>query len=108
MPQKRISTHKASKILKLYALSGLNNTQISKALTISRGTVIKYVGYYEQSDIINTNLLLYSDKALVEKVYPKRNFSNTQSKLKPLMALLPVFYERLSVDEVNLKQLCSM
>jgi len=105
MPQKRISTHKASKILKLYALSGLNNTQISKALTISRGTVIKYVGYYEQSDIINTNLLLYSDKALVEKVYPKRNFSNTQSKLKPLMALLPVFYERLSVDEVNLKQL---
>jgi predicted AAA+ superfamily ATPase len=105
MPQKRISTYKASKILKLYAISGLNKTQISKALNISRGTVIKYVEYYEQSDIIITNLPLYSDKTLVDRVYPKRIFSNTQSKLERLMGLLPAFYERLSAGEANLKQL---
>ena len=58
MSQKRITIFKASRIIELYALNGLNKTQISKALNISRGTVIKYVGYYEKSDLTYTDLIL--------------------------------------------------
>ena len=49
MTGKRLSTYKASRILELYALNGLNKAQISKALNISRGTVFQYVCYYEVS-----------------------------------------------------------
>lgn len=105
MTQKRISTYRVSRILELYALNGLNKTQISKALNISRGTVYKYVGYYEQSDLTYVDLLLHRDKALVDMVYPKRIFSNTQEKIEHLMVLFPAFQERLSVGDANLKQL---
>jgi transposase len=105
MPQKRISIQKTLKILKLYALGGLNKTRISKTLNISRGTVNKYVEYYEKSDVVNTNLLLYSDKDLIHRLYPKLTSSKIQFKSERLLELFPVFYEKLKAGEANLKQL---
>ncbi|MCP4578604.1 MAG: hypothetical protein GY846_20200, partial [Deltaproteobacteria bacterium] len=105
MPQKRIPTYKASQILELYALNGLNKTHISKTLNISRDTVNKYIGYYEQSNLTYIDLLLHSDKSLVDILYPKRRFSIKQEKIEHLMGIFPGFQKRLSAGDANLKQL---
>ena len=104
MPQKRISKYKASRIFELYALNRLNRSQISKTLNLSHDTVNKYVNYYEQSDFTYMDLLLHSDKALVDMVYPKQIFPIMQEKIERLMVLFPAFQERLSVGDANLKQ----
>jgi transposase len=105
MPKNRIPTYKASRILELYALYNLNKSQIAKSLNISRGTVIKYVGHYEQSELTYTDILLLSNKALIERVHPKRVSSNKQKKSERLIALFPRFHKRLSVSDANLKKL---
>ena len=105
MTRKRLSLYKASRILELYALNGLNKTQISKALNISRGTVHQYLVYYEQSELTYMDLLLYSDKVVIDMVYPKRINSNMQEISDRLTTLFPVFHERLRVGDANLKQL---
>jgi transposase len=105
MPQKRISIQKALKILNLYVLIGLNKTQISTTLNISRGTVNKYIELYEKSDIVNTNPFLYSNKDLIHILYPKVTSYETQSKSEHLMEILPLCYEKLKAGEANLKQL---
>lgn len=105
MTGKRLSTYKASRILELYALNGLNKTQIAKALNISRGTVFQYVCYYEQSDLTYTDLLLYSNKAVIDMVRTKHVHANTQEKSNHLTMLFPTFHERLITGDANLKQI---
>jgi transposase len=107
MARRAISVNKILKIFKLYASNSSNNTQIAKALNVCRGTVRKYIDYYERSDLTYTDLLLHSDKALIDMVHPKRNHSNKQESSDRLLKLFPAFHERLGVGNINLKQLWS-
>ncbi len=105
MPQNRISTYKAAKLLSEYALNGLSKARIAKDLNISRGTVNKYVDFYESSDLTYTDILLHSDKSLVDLVYPKRIPSEMLEKSERLTVLFPEFHKRFSEGDANLKQL---
>jgi transposase len=105
MPQKRISKYKASQIFKLYAINGVNRTQIAKALKISRDTVANYIGYYEKSELTYMDLLLLNDIALVDMVYPIRISHTKQEKTDRLIVLFSEFHEKLSYKDTNLKQL---
>lgn len=105
MPQKRISAYKASRILELYALNGLNKTQISKSLNISRGTVIKYLGCYNQSDINYSDILLSNDKSLIYEIYPKQISLENHGRSERLTGLFPALHNRLGSGGTNLKKL---
>ena len=105
MPGKRISYSKVSRLIHLYALSDMNKTEISKALSISRGTVRQYIKYYEQSDVTYKDILLLKDKELVDLVYPVNVTPNAASKCQRLFEYFPTFHERSRIKDCNLKQL---
>jgi transposase len=105
MPGKRISYSKVSRLTHLYALSGLNKSEISKLLNITRGTVRQYINYYEQSDLTYKDILLLRDKELVDLVYPGNVNLNTRDKCQRLSECFPDFHERLQIQDCNLKQL---
>ena len=105
MPGKRISYSKVSRLTHLYALSGLNKSEISKLLNITRGTVRQYINYYEQSDLTYKDILLLRDKELVDLVYPGNVNLNTRDKCQRLSECFPDFHERLQIQDCSLKQL---
>jgi transposase len=100
-----ISTYKAANIFKLYAVGGLNNTHISKCLKVSRNTVKKYVKYYEQSDLVYTDVLRLNNKALTDVVYSVNRPPKTNDRLKILNDYFPTFHARLETADCNLKTL---
>lgn len=105
MPGKRIPYSKASRLIQLYALSNLNKTEISKSLNISRGTVRKYINYYEQSDLTYQQILLLTNKKLIDLAYPALVNSDATNRCQRLLEYFPDCYKRLRTQECNLKQL---
>ncbi len=105
MPGKRIPYSKASRLIQLYALSNLNKTEISKSLNISRGTVRKYINYYEQSDLTYQQILLLTNKKLIDLAYPALVNSDATNRCQRLLEYFPDCYKRLRIQECNLKQL---
>ena len=105
MPNKRISTEIASKILKLYVLNGLNKTQIVKLLGTPFNTVIDYIAYYELSGVNKSDLLLLDSKTLIEKVFPISFSFYNQERSKTLTVRFPGFHERLKKGDTSLGEL---
>ena len=105
MPGRRISYSKATRLIRLYALSSLNKTEISKLLNISRGTVRLYINYYEHSDLNYQQILLLPNKELIDLVYPVNVHSDRANKCQRLFECFPAFYKRLQTQNCNLKQL---
>ena len=103
MPRNRISVLKVSKIFELYAINGLNKSQISTIVKVARGTVLKYVSYYEQSDLTYTDILFLNKEKLIERALPKHNSYKNNKKSDRLSAMFPAFHERHSEGSANLK-----
>jgi len=105
MSNKSISANKIFKIFEFYALNGLNKTQIAKVLNISRGTVYKYVNYYEQSEFTYADLFIHQDKIIADIKSQARIIFNTHKKLERLMMFFPIVHNRLILGGTTLKKL---
>jgi len=103
MPQPRISVYKASRAVELFAIRGLNKSQISRALHLPRGTVRKYISYYENSDLTYIDILLNNDRQLAELIFtPKITKSR---RLENLIAHFPKMDSKIRTQDCSMKQL---
>jgi hypothetical protein len=105
MPNARLSPRKISKILNYYALHRMNKAQIAKALSLARGTVIKYVRYYEKSSLTYTDLMFLDVKDVVKQLRSEYIPPKVTIKLERLQSLFPVLYQKLLIRDNNLKLL---
>ncbi len=103
MSHPRISSLQAAKIIKLYAVHGMNKSQISRALRISLGTTRKYLDYYDDSDLSYTDALLKSDRQLADLVNPPKKLPGRKSER--LMGLFPEIDSQIRYHDCNMKQL---
>ena len=103
MPKPRISVYKASRAIELFAIRGLNKSQISRALHLSRGTVRKYISYYENSDLTYIDILLGGDKQLADLIFTPK-ITNSR-RLENLLARFPKMDSRIRTQDCSMKQL---
>jgi transposase len=103
MPHPRISIYKASRAIELFAIRGLNKSQISRALHLSRGTVRKYISYYENSDLTYIDILLNSDKQLADLIFTPKITSG--KRLENLIGRFPEIDSRIRTQDCSMKQL---
>jgi len=83
----------------------MNKAQISKALNLARGTVIKYVRYYEKSSLTYTDLMFLDVKDVVTQLRSEYIPPKATIKLERLQPLFPVLHQKLLVRGNNLKLL---
>lgn len=103
MPAKRISSKKVKGILILYALYGLNQSQLARMNKVSKSSVNEYVALYEKSMLSLSDLMNLKDRDIINVLLLDRKKTPENTRFLFLQGQFLIIHNRLREKSVTLK-----